>query len=165
MVHLKAPDLDVRIAFVEQANRNKRLGLSREQVLTLSSRFEGFRRLEGVLLRIEAFRKHSGRELTETDFQRHIRLSEDRAAPELTPERILEVAANHFGLTVADLTGHSRRKELVFARQAAMTGCRRRILPVTPIPRAWSRTWPKRAMPSKPRSRKPRTSAGFTPRS
>lgn len=124
MVHLKAPDLDVRIAFVEQANRNKRLGLSRDQVLTLSSRFEGFRRLEGVLLRIEAFRKHSGRELTETDFQRHIRLSEDRAAPELTPERILEVAANHFGLTVADLTGHSRRKELVFARQAAMTLCR-----------------------------------------
>lgn len=124
MVHLKAPDLDVRISFVEQANRNKRLGLSRDQSLTLASRFEGFRRLEGVLLRIEAFRKHSGRELTETDFQRHIRLSEDRATAELTPERILEVAAQHFGLTVADLIGHSRRKELVFARQATMSLCR-----------------------------------------
>ena len=124
MVHLKAPDLDVRIAYVEQANKEKRLGLKREQMLTLASRFEGFRRLEGVLLRIEAFRKHAGRELTENDFQRHIRLSEDRLAPELTPERILSVAAAHFGLAVADLIGHSRRKELVFARQAAMTLCR-----------------------------------------
>jgi chromosomal replication initiator protein len=124
MVHLKAPDLDVRISFVEQANRDMRLGLTRDQILTLASRFEGFRRLEGVLLRIEAFRKHAGRELTEADFQRHIRLSEDRAAPEITAEHILAIAAAHFGLAVADLTGHSRRKELVFARQAAMTLCR-----------------------------------------
>lgn len=124
MVHLKAPDLEVRTAFVEQANRDMRLGLSREQILTLSSRFEGFRRLEGVLLRIDAFRKHSGRELTDADFLRHIRLSEDNNAPELTPERILSVAAAHFGLAVTDLTGHSRRKELVFARQTAMALCR-----------------------------------------
>jgi len=124
MVHLKAPDLEVRTAFVEQANRDMRLGLSREQILTLASRFEGFRRLEGVLLRIEAFRKHSGRDLTEADFLRHVRLSEDSHAPELTPGRILTVAADHFGLTVADLTGHSRRKNLVFARQAAMALCR-----------------------------------------
>lgn len=124
MVHLKAPDLEVRTAFVEQANRDMRLGLSREQMLTLASRFEGFRRLEGVLLRIEAFRKHSGRDLTEADFLRHIRLSEDSHAPELTPQRILSVAAAHFGLSVADLTGHSRRKALVFARQTAMTLCR-----------------------------------------
>jgi chromosomal replication initiator protein len=124
MVHLKAPDLDVRIAFVEQANRDIRLLLSREQVLTLASRFDEFRRLEGVLLRIEAFRKHSGRDLTEGDFLRHIRLSEDKSAPELTPQRILAVASGHFGLTVADLIGHSRRKEMVFARQTAMTLCR-----------------------------------------
>ncbi len=124
MVHLKAPDLDVRIHFVEQANRDKRLGLSREQTLTLASRFESFRRLEGVLLRIEAFRQHAGRELTEADFLRHIRLSEDKKVPELTPERILEVASSHFGLTVRDLIGQSRRKELVFARQAAMALCR-----------------------------------------
>jgi chromosomal replication initiator protein len=124
LVHLKTPDLDVRIAFVEQANRDMRLLLSREQVLTLASRFDEFRRLEGVLLRIDAFRKHSGRELTEADFLRHIRLSEDRLAPELTPERVLTVTAEHFGLTVADLTGHSRRKEMVFARQTAMALCR-----------------------------------------
>lgn len=124
MVHLKTPDLDVRIAFVEQANRDMRLLLSREQVLTLASRFDEFRRLEGVLLRIEAFRKHSGRDLTEADFLRHIRLSEDRSVPELTPQRILAVTAGHFGLAEADLIGHSRRKELVFARQTAMALCR-----------------------------------------
>lgn len=124
MVHLKAPDLDVRIAFVEQANRDMRLLLTREQILTLASRFDEFRRLEGVLLRIDAFRKHSGRELTDNDFMRHIRLSEDKATPELTPQRILEVIAQYFTMPVTDLTGHSRRKEIVFARQTAMTLCR-----------------------------------------
>ncbi len=124
MVHLKTPDLDVRMAGVEQANRERRLGLSREQILTLASRFEGFRQLEGVLLRIEAFRRHGGHELTEAEFSRHVRLSEDKAGPELSPERIVAVCAEHFGLTPADIIGQSRRKELVFARQAAMTLCR-----------------------------------------
>lgn len=124
MVHLKAPDLDVRIHFVEQTNRDKRLGLSREQILTLASRFDGFRRLEGVLLRIEAFRLHAGQELTDAEFSRHIRLSEDRKVPELSPERVLAVCAEHFGLAVRDIIGQSRRKELVFARQAAMSLCR-----------------------------------------
>ncbi|MHC1712930.1 MAG: DnaA/Hda family protein [Solidesulfovibrio sp.] len=124
MVHLKAPDLDVRIHFVEQINRDKRLSLSREQILTLASRFDGFRRLEGVLLRIEAFRKHTGQELTEAEFNRHIRLSEDRKAPELSPERILSICAERFGIAVRDILGHSRRKELVFARQASMALCR-----------------------------------------
>uniref|UniRef100_I2PXA0 Chromosomal replication initiator protein DnaA n=1 Tax=Desulfovibrio sp. U5L TaxID=596152 RepID=I2PXA0_9BACT len=124
MVHVKPPDLDVRIASVEAANRDKRLGLSREQVLTLASRFEGFRQLEGVLLRIEAFRRHAGQELTDAEFSRHIRLSVDKKAPELSPERILTVCAEHFGLTVAAIIGQSRRRELVFARQAAMALCR-----------------------------------------
>ena len=124
MVHLKSPDLEVRIHFSEQTNREKRLGLSREQILTLASRFDGFRRLEGVLLRIEAFRKHTGQELTETEFARHIRLSEDRKVAALTPERILAICAEQFGLPVSDILGQSRRKELVFARQASMSLCR-----------------------------------------
>ncbi len=124
MVHLKSPDLDVRVSFVEQANRDRRLGLSREQILTLASRFDGFRRLEGVLLRIEAFREHTGQNLTEAEFNRHVRLSEDRKAQELTSDRILSVCAEHFGLPARDILGHSRRKELVFARQTAMTLCR-----------------------------------------
>jgi chromosomal replication initiator protein len=124
LVHLKAPDLDVRIAFVEQVNRDKRLGLSREQILTLASRFDGFRRLEGMLLRIEAYRKHSGQELTDAEFLRHIRLSEDRKTPELTAERILSLCGEQFALPVRDILGQSRRKELVFARQAAMSLCR-----------------------------------------
>ncbi|MEL7640601.1 MAG: DnaA/Hda family protein [Solidesulfovibrio sp.] len=124
MVHLKAPDLDVRLACVEQASRDKRLGMTRDQIATLASRFEGFRQLEGVLLRIEAYRRHTGLDLTEAEFSRHIRLTEDQAAPELSPERILAVCAEHFGLAVADILGQSRRKELVFARQAAMTLCR-----------------------------------------
>ncbi|WP_428563360.1 MAG: DnaA ATPase domain-containing protein [Solidesulfovibrio sp. DCME] len=124
MVHLKSPDLDVRLACVEQASRDKRLGLSRDQVATLASRFEGFRQLEGVLLRIEAYCRHTGRDLTEAEFARHIRLTEDQAMPELSPERVLAVCAEHFGLPVADITGTSRRKELVFARQAAMALCR-----------------------------------------
>ena len=124
MVHLKAPDLSVRSLFVEQINKDKRLGLSREQVLTLASRFEGFRRLEGVLLRIEAFRQHAGGELSDAEFTRHIRLSEDKKVPELTPDRVLSVCAEHFGIPARDITGPGRKKELVFARQAAMTLCR-----------------------------------------
>ncbi|QAZ65710.1 DnaA/Hda family protein [Solidesulfovibrio carbinolicus] len=124
MVHLKAPDLSIRARFVEQVSKDKRLGLSREQVLTLAGRFEGFRRLEGVLLRLEAFRQHAGGELSDAEFSRHIRLSEDKKAPELSPERVIAVCAEHFGIPARDIVGAGRKKELVFARQAAMTLCR-----------------------------------------
>jgi chromosomal replication initiator protein len=124
MVHLKAPDLSIRTKFVEQVSKDKRLSLSREQILTLAGRFEGFRRLEGVLLRLEAFRQHAGGELSEAEFSRHIRLSEDKKAPELSPERIIGVCAEHFAIPARDIVGAGRKKELVFARQAAMTLCR-----------------------------------------
>jgi chromosomal replication initiator protein len=51
VVHLKEPDLDVRVDYVDQHCRRKKLGLDRDQILTLAKRFENIRKLRGVCSR------------------------------------------------------------------------------------------------------------------
>lgn len=125
VVHLKEPDLDVRVDYIDQHSRRKKLGLDRDQILTLARRFESIRKLRGVLLKIDAFREHMQRDrLGDAEFRRLIRQSDDRRGSSLTPEYILSVTASHFQVEVKDILGTKRHKNVVMARQTAMALCR-----------------------------------------
>lgn len=125
VVHLKDPDLDVRVDFVETTNRTRKLGLDHDKTLTLARRFENIRKLRGILLKIEAYREHLQRDrLTEPEFRRIIRQSDDRRGANLTPDHIVSVTAAHFQVEVKDIMGSKRHKNVVLARQTAMTLCR-----------------------------------------
>jgi len=125
VVHLKEPDLDVRVDYTENVNKNKKIGLDHDKILTLARRFENIRKLRGVLLKIDAYREHMQRErLTEPEFRRLIRQSEERKGSNLTAEHIVSVAATHFQVEINDIMGTKRTKNVVTARQTAMALCR-----------------------------------------
>lgn len=124
VVHLKEPDLEVRIKYIDDHCRRTRLTLTKDQVLALARRAPGFRAISGMLLRVEAFRQHVAKDISDTDFRRLIGQAEEKRPPNLTPEHILSVVAGHFQIDIRDLTGSRRSKNLVYARQVAMSLCR-----------------------------------------
>lgn len=124
MVNLKMPDLDVRVRFVENHCRRKKLSLTKDQILTLARRFESLRSLSGMLLRFDAFREHVHGDISEKDFKRLILLSDEKKIPEITSDQILTAVSAHFQIPVKDLLGNKRHKNVAFARQVAMTLCR-----------------------------------------
>jgi chromosomal replication initiator protein len=125
VVHLKEPDLDVRVDYVDTNNRKRKLGLDHDKILVLARRFENIRKLRGILLKIDAYREHMQRDrLTEPEFRRIIRQGDDRRGANLTAEHIVSVTASHFQVEVKDIMGAKRHKNVVMARQTAMTLCR-----------------------------------------
>lgn len=121
---LVAPDLDIRARFVQSQSRQRKLALSPEQILTLAQRFTDFRSLQGVLLKILAYKELMHRELDAASFEQILSHTQDGAVAAPEAEDILKTVAGHFGLPVKALRGNGRQKQMVMARQLAMYLCR-----------------------------------------
>ncbi len=119
---LPEPDLDVRLRYVQQQTRLKRLSLPREHMLLLAQHCSDIRRLSGVIRRVVSHRSLVGRDLAEQDILNIIRQSGDSSS--LTAQRIVSIVGEHCGVPPRDILGEKRRPDLVQARQLAMYLCR-----------------------------------------
>ncbi|GAB7021608.1 DnaA ATPase domain-containing protein [Salidesulfovibrio brasiliensis] len=124
VVTLKEPDLEIRIGYIQQQCRDKKLPLSKEQILTLGQRFSDFRYLQGILLKLFAFRELVHKDLSQKDFEHILNNTEEKAHDELTPKQIMSVVGDHFNINVRDLVGSKRHQPVAQARQVAMYLCR-----------------------------------------
>jgi chromosomal replication initiator protein len=123
---VQPPELETRLAILRKKAERERTSVP-DEVLELIAEHvtDNIRELEGALTRVSAFATLNGavldRELAE-------RVLADIIAPEhtrrITPQIILEATARHFGFTVEELRGTSRRRPLVIARQIGMYVCR-----------------------------------------
>jgi len=127
IVTLKEPDLEIRVGFIQRQCRSKRLTLSKEQILTLAQRFIDFRYLQGILLKLFAFKELVKKELTQKDFDHILANTEEKATDDLTPKKIMGVVSEHFNIRVGDLTGSKRHQHIAQARQIAMFLCRQML--------------------------------------
>lgn len=120
IVNLKEPDLDIRIRYIEKQCKAKKLPLNKEQVLTLAQTFADLRFLQGILLKLYAFKEFVHKDFTDRDFQQI--LSQTAAPPvhNITPEAVIDTVARHFEVEVRDVTGAKRHHRIVRARQMAM---------------------------------------------
>ncbi len=125
IVHLEAPDLDIRVRYIQQQLKLRRLQLSQEHILTLAQRFTDFRFLQGILLKLFAFRELMNRDIRDREFEQILSHTEDVSKPALTPEAVVKTVADHFKLPVKDITGSRRHQDVVMARQVAMYLCRK----------------------------------------
>ncbi len=124
IVNLKQPDLDIRLNFIQAQCKAKRIALSKEQILALAQRFQDFRYLQGILIKLFAFKELLKRDIDERDFEHILNNTEDRGSGTMSSELILSITANYFKLRVDDLVGGSRKQNIALARQVAMHLCR-----------------------------------------
>lgn len=124
IVTLKLPDLEVRVAYIQERCRARKLTLSKEQILTLAQRFQDFRYLQGILLKLFAFRELVRKDLDERDFEHILDNTEEKGAEALTPNTIIAIVAEHLGVSPRDITGSKRHQNIAQARQVSMFLCR-----------------------------------------
>ena len=124
MTHLELPDLDIRVRFIRQRCSELSVALTESQILDIAQCCSDFKTLSKVMISILARKDLSGRE--------HVRTRDVRAVIEtLSPQppmcdarTILNTVAGHFKLDLDTLTSPCRTREVVLARQVAMTLCR-----------------------------------------
>ena len=85
------------------------------------------RRLKGCFLRLSAALEMSGgKEFTIEDAEEllHAQLAEESAARDIRPESIQQLVARHFGVSVPDIIGTRRTRQVAEPRMVAMYLCR-----------------------------------------
>ena len=86
------------------------------------------RRLKGCFLRLSAYASMSGSEdisIAEAENLLHAQLAQESASRDISAELIQRTVANHFGITLTDIIGKSRSRNVANPRMIAMYLCRK----------------------------------------
>ena len=123
---VQPPDLETRIAILRRKVEQDGMSVPDDVLEYIASKISrNIRELEGALIRVNAFASLSKREVD-------LRLAEEvlrnviptETSPEITASSIMLETAKFYSVTIDDLTGPSRSRTLVTARQVAMYLCR-----------------------------------------
>lgn len=117
---ISQPDLETRVAILQTKAALMKTAVPMDVLMVIAERVESnIRELEGALNRL-IVQAH----LYENGLNRKVA---EEILNNLMPQRrpreassVVEIVAEHFRLTLADLTGRTRTKEVAYARQVAM---------------------------------------------
>jgi chromosomal replication initiator protein len=126
LADIQPPDLETRIAILQKKAAQERLLAPPDVLEFIASRISNsIRELEGALIRVTAFASlnRSVVDLALAEEVLHDFIP-DGPGPELTADQIMQSTSEYFGVSMEDLTGQSRSRVLVNARQVAMYLCR-----------------------------------------
>ena len=123
---VQPPDLETRIAILRKKAAMDRLTAPPDVLEFIASKIQtNIRELEGALIRVTAFANLNRQEVDMTLAEIVLKdLIPEGGEPEITPGLIIAQTAAYFGVSIEDLTGPSRGRHLVMARQIGMYLCR-----------------------------------------
>ncbi len=119
---IQPPDLETRIAILRKKSSADGLNVPDDVLSFIASKVQSnIRELEGALIRVTAFASlnHSPIDLALAEIVLKD-LFPDEGGREVSVTVIMAETAGYFGVTIEDLTGSSRSRLLVTARQMAM---------------------------------------------
>ncbi len=123
---IQPPDLETRIAILRRKTDQEGITVPADVLEYIASKISrNIRELEGALIRVTAFASLSKRPVDLNLAEEVLRnVIPNEAGPEITAPAIMLETAKFYSVTIDDLTGQSRSRTLVTARQVAMYLCR-----------------------------------------
>ncbi|WP_375490645.1 chromosomal replication initiator protein DnaA [uncultured Jatrophihabitans sp.] len=123
---VQAPDLETRIAILRKKAAQEGMDPPPDVLEFIATRIQSnIRELEGALIRVTAFAGLNQQAVELGLAERVLKdLVGESDAPEISATQIMVVTAEYFDVSIDDLTGSSRSRVLVGARQIAMYLCR-----------------------------------------
>ncbi len=124
-VDIQKPDYETRMAILRKKEELEGYNIDNEVIKYIASNVKSnIRELEGALTKIVAFSKLNKRDINIELAEEALKdLISPNAVREVTPQLIINVVSEHFGINTLDIIGQKRSKELVFPRQIAMYLC------------------------------------------
>ena len=125
-VDIQSPDYETRMATLRKKEEMEGYNIDNEVIKYIATHVKSnIRELEGALTKIVALSRLNKCDIT---LQLAEEALKDIISPgsqrEVTAELILQIVADHFGLTPLDITSQRRSKEIVYPRQITMYLCR-----------------------------------------
>ncbi|WP_374929990.1 chromosomal replication initiator protein DnaA [Kytococcus sedentarius] len=126
LTDVQPPDLETRIAILRRKAAAEKLDIPDDVLHLIASKISSnIRELEGALTRVTAFASLSGSPLDEYLARTVLKdVMPGGDSGQITPTMILEETAGYFVVSVEEIQGASRSRNLTRARQIAMYLCR-----------------------------------------
>ncbi len=126
VVDIQPPDFETRMAILRKKEEIDDLNIDDEVIKFIAESItSNIRELEGALTRIVAKSKLENIDI-DLEMAKNILkdyISKDDDQNTITPNLILSIVAEHFGITTADIISQKKNKELAYPRQIAMYLC------------------------------------------
>ena len=119
---IQRPDLETRLAILRKKGESKTIEIPNDVLSFIAENItDSIRELEGALIKVTAYANLTQQPLN-VDLASLVLsdLIANAEKPPVTAERIITLTAEMFGFDVEQITGGSRRRPLVDARQVAM---------------------------------------------
>ncbi|MBR5503719.1 MAG: chromosomal replication initiator protein DnaA [Methanobrevibacter sp.] len=124
---ISAPDYETRMAILRKKEETDGYKIDDEVIKFIASNVKSnIRELEGALNKLVAYSNLEKKEINVSlaeEVLRDILLPDEKK--EVTPELIIQTVAEHYGITMADISGNKRNNEIVVPRQISMYLCRK----------------------------------------
>ena len=133
---IQAPDYETRMAILKKNTSNYGIEIDEEILKYIATNIKSnIRELEGALRKVMASSKLNNKELSMDVAEDALKdIIYPEAPKEITPDLIINVVADHFGVSVSDIKSSKRNSEFVLPRQIFMFLCREMIdIPFTSI--------------------------------
>ncbi|MBE6017416.1 MAG: chromosomal replication initiator protein DnaA [Lachnospiraceae bacterium] len=125
-VDLQSPNYETRVAILRKKIELDKYPPISDDVLEFiaSNVSSNIRELEGALTKIVAYSKLTSSDITLEFAQNVLHDLFSKSQMEITPDSIIKIVSEHFGLTVNTLISKKKNQEIVYPRQLCMYLCR-----------------------------------------
>ena len=125
-VDLQSPNYETRMAILRKKIELEKFPPIPDDVLSYiaSNVSSNIRELEGALIKIAAYAKLTSSDINLEFAQSVLHDLFEQAQKEVTPDSIIRIVSEHFGISVNDLISKKKNQEIVYPRQLCMYLCR-----------------------------------------
>jgi len=121
IIDLGAPDYELRFAILKTKLEEKQVNLSDDIIGLIANKIQkNFRELEGVINRISFYQNVKKSEISVKIAEEIIAEIIQEPIKNISPSVLIKTVAESFDVSLADITGQCRKKEVVEPRQIAM---------------------------------------------
>lgn len=119
---IQRPDVDTRVAILRQKTVQEHIEVPDDVLQLIASKIDSsIRELEGCLTRLVAYSSLVKEPITIDLCERALKeIFDSKRHKQITAELIMSTVCDYYGLTMDDLTGPTRKREITVPRQIAM---------------------------------------------
>lgn len=126
LADISPPNYETRMAILHKKEELESYNVDNEILDYIATNVKSnIRELEGSLNKLVAYSRLTHREINLKFAEEVLKdIISPNAHREITPDLIIQVVADHFGITTADISSQRRSNEIAYPRQIAMYLCR-----------------------------------------